>query len=152
MAQSKNSLGILVLQIAMSIFLIVSGILTLQLDSGLVGRFQSAFSGNEVANAVYSIFDGDAATAVIVILGICEVIAGAFIFISIFFNIGKITNVFVAIILVVWVVIIVLVDIMGTGGLLKGAFKNTATCLAFFKSFAAHLMVLGAMLTVMKKN
>lgn len=152
MAQSKNSIGILILQVAMSIFLIVSGILTLQLDSGFLGKAQSFLSGNEVANAVYSILKGDVATAVIVILGICEIIAGAFLFISIFLYTGKLTATFVYIIVVVWIVIIVLVDILGNGGLLKGAFNSTASCLSFFKSLASHLMVLGAMLTVSRKN
>ncbi len=151
MAVSKRAISSIILQLAVALFLIVSGILTVQLDSGFLGRIQAGFSGNEIANAVYSIFDGDFANLVIILLGLCEIIAGVFLFLNFFMNTGKITNLFVFIIVIVWIVVIFLVDIVGGGGLLDGAFSSLATFLTFLKSLSAHLLVLGALLLVWKK-
>lgn len=155
MANSNKSLGLLVLNIAMAIFLIVSGILTLQLDSSFLGQIQASFSGNEVASAVYSIFKGDLrnlANPIIIILGICEIIAGAFIILNMFVDTGNIKSIFLLVIMIVWIVVIVLVDVLGKNGICGDAFKSTKNVLAFFKSLSAHLMVLGAILSVSKKN
>ena len=53
MAVSKRTLGGIVLQLALSLFLIVSGIVTLQLDGGFFGKIQAGVNGNELASAVY---------------------------------------------------------------------------------------------------
>ncbi len=151
MATSKRALSSIVLQLAVALFLIASGILTLQLDSGFFGRIQAGINGNEIASAVHSLFDGDFANFIIILLGICELIAGVFLFLNFFINTGKISNLFVFIIVIVWIVVIVLVDILGAGGLLDGAFASLAAFLAFLKSLSAHLLVMGALLLVWKR-
>lgn len=148
MGVSKKSLNGLVLQLALALFLIVAGLLTLQLDSGFIGKIQANVHGNEIATAVHSFVKGDIANILVIALGACELIAGIFLLLNLFIVTGKITDLFVLIILIVWIVIIVLVDILGAGGLLKGAFKNLSSFLAFLKSLSGHLLVLGALLFV----
>ncbi len=151
MSVSKRSVSTIVLQLAVALFLIVSGLLTVQLEQGLLGQLQAGFTGNEIASAVHSLFDGESANILIIVLGVCELIAGVFLLLNFFINTGKITNFFILIILVVWIVVIVLVDILGNGGLLDGAFESLNTFLRFLKSFSSHLLVLGALLVVWKK-
>ena len=148
MAVSNNSLGAMILRIALALFLVVSGILTLQLDSGFFGRLQAGFAGNELASAVYSFLDGDAANIVVILLGICELIAGVFLLAQIFVDTGNVSNLALTIIMILWIVVIALVDVLGSNGLLNGAFKSTANFLSFLKVLSAHLLVLGAILVV----
>ena len=148
MAVSNKSMGVVLLQIALGLFLLASGIMTLQLDSGLAGRLQAGFGGNEVASAIYRILDGDFAKIVIIIVGVCELLAGVFLLISFFVDVGKIADLVLFIIMIMWIVVIVLVDILGSGGLLDGAFKSFGSILSFMKVLSAHLLVLGAILIV----
>ncbi len=151
MSLSKRTVSATIQQLAVALFLIVSGILTVQLDAGVIGQIQAGISGNEIASAVHKILDGDSANIVVIALGICELIAGVFLLLNFLINTGRITNLFVFIILIVWIVVIVLVDILGSGGLLDGAFESMNAFLRFLKSFSSHLLVLGALLVVWKK-
>ena len=88
--------------------------------------------------------------AFIIALGICELIAGIFLLANFFVDTGKITNTFVFIIIVMWLLVIALVDVMGRGGLLHGALASVGAFLTFLKSLSAHLLVLGVLFTVWK--
>ncbi|MGI5173797.1 hypothetical protein H0R92_09370 [Treponema sp. OMZ 840] len=151
MAVSKKTLSGVVLQLALALFLLVSGLLTLQLDGGFFGKLQAGVSGNELAAAVYSFLKGSPATIVIMALGICELIAGIFLLANFFVDTGKITNLFIFIIIIVWLIVIALIDVMGSGGILGGAFSSASAFLSFLKSLSAHLLVLGALFTVWKR-
>ncbi|MCQ2595782.1 MAG: hypothetical protein MJ196_11030 [Treponemataceae bacterium] len=150
MKSGKKSLGTLVLQIALGLFLLTFGILTLQLDSGFFGKLSALVTGNEVAIAVNSFIKGDAATIVIILLGVCELVAGVGLLLDLFVSMGKLANIFNLIVLVAWIAVIIVIDIMGPGGLAKGAFKSLETFLWFLKSLSSHLLVLGALLTLRK--
>ena len=146
--KSSTGFGVVLLQIALGLFFIASGILTLQLDSGFLGRLQAGFGGNEVATAVYSILNGDVANIVIIAIGICEVLAGIFLILRFFMGVGKLADIVLIIIMVVWIAVIILVDILGNGGLLKGALNSFGSIISFLKVFSAHLLVLGGILIV----
>lgn len=146
--KSSTGFGVVLLQIALGLFFIASGILTLQLDSGFLGRLQAGFGGNEVATAVYSILNGDVANIVIIAIGICEVLAGIFLILRFFMGVGKLADIVLIIIMIVWIAVIVLVDILGNGGLLKGALNSFGSIISFLKVFSAHLLVLGGILIV----
>ena len=148
MATKKKSLGLLILQIALGCFLLAFGILTLQLDKGILGKIQAGVTGNEVAIAVNQILKGDAANIVTILIGVCEIISGAFLLLALFTSLGKIASLFDLIVLIAWIVVIVVIDVMGPVGLLNGAFKNMWTFLFFLKTFAMHMLVLGAILAV----
>ena len=147
-SKNKSSLGMLILQIALGCFLLAFGILTLQLDKGILGKLQAGVTGNEVAIAVNQILKGDAANIVIILLGVCEIVSGAFLLLSLFTSLGKIASLFNLIVLIAWIVVIIVIDFMGPCGLLNGAFKNMWTFLFFLKTLAMHMLVLGAILTV----
>ena len=150
MKTAKKFLGTLVLQIALGLFLLTFGILTLQLDGTFFGKLNAIASGNEIALAVNSFLTGEAATIVIILLGICELIAGVGLLLELFVSMGKLANIFNFIVLIAWIVVIVVIDVMGAGGLVNGACKSLATFLSFLKSFSSHLLVLGALLTIRK--
>ena len=146
--KSSTGFGVVLVQIALGLFFIASGILTLQLDSGFLGRLQAGFGGNEVATAVYSILNGNVATIVIIAIGICEVLAGIFLILRFFMAVGKLADIVLIIIMIVWIAVIILVDILGNGGLLKGALNSFGSIISFLKVFSAHLLVLGGILIV----
>ena len=66
MSVSKKTLSGVILQLALSLFLIVSGILTLQLDGSFFGKLQTGIGTNELASAVRSFLNGDPASTVII--------------------------------------------------------------------------------------
>lgn len=146
--KSSTGFGVVLVQIALGLFFIASGILTLQLDSGFLGRLQAGFGGNEVATAVYSILNGNVATIVIIAIGICEVLAGIFLILRFFMAVGKLADIVLIIIMIVWIAVIILVDILGNGGLLKGALNSFGSIISFLKVLSAHLLVLGGILIV----
>ena len=118
--RKSMGLGLVLIQIALGLFFIASGIMTLQLEGGFLGRIQAGFGGNEVATAVYSILNGNVANIVIIAIGVCELLAGIFLILRFFMGVGKLADVVLIVIMVVWIVVIVLTDILGNGGLLKG--------------------------------
>ena len=146
--KSSTGFGVVLVQIALGLFFIASGILTLQLDSGFLGRIQAGFGGNEVATAVYSILKGDVANIVIISIGVCEILAGLFLILRFFMGVGKLADIVLIIIMIVWIAVIILVDILGNGGLLKGALNSFGSIISFLKVFSAHLLVLGGILIV----
>ena len=150
MSVSKKTLGGIVLQLALALFLIVSGILTLQLNGSFWGKLQVGISGNEVVSAVRSLLKGDPANVVIIVLGVCELIAGIFLLANFFVETGKISNTFIFVIIIMWLIIVALTDVMGQGGLLHGAFSSVGACLSLLKNLSGHLLVLGALFTVWK--
>lgn len=150
MTLAKTSAANIVLRVALSLFLIAAGILTLQLDKGILGKLQAGFGGNEIANAIHSLFKGDLASFLIIVMGILELVAGIFLLLGFFVNVGSVNKIALLAILIMWVVVIFLVDILGRGGLLDGAFNSMASFLSFLKIFSAHLLVLGAILVSME--
>lgn len=149
MATHKSmGLGLVLVQIALGLFFIASGIMTLQLEGGFLGRIQAGFGGNEVATAVHSIVKGDVANIVIIAIGVCELLAGIFLILRFFTGVGKLADVVLIIIMIVWIVVIVLTDILGRGGLLKGALDSFGSVITFLKVISSHLLVLGGILIV----
>ena len=150
MSVSKKSLGGMLLQIALGLFLLATGIMTLQLD-GTFGSFQASLDGNEVANVIYDLLDGNLAKITVIAIGICELLAGVFLLISLFTTVGKLADVVLFIIMVMWIIVIVLVDILGSRGILGNAFKSFSSIISYMKTLSGHLLVLGAILIV-KRN
>ncbi|MCQ2982444.1 MAG: hypothetical protein MJ178_06800 [Treponemataceae bacterium] len=163
MASTKKSIGLVVTQVAMAILLVIMGIMTLQLNSSgssstlsnLVNSARASVSGNEIASAVYSLLGvkSPLAAPIIIVLGICELLGGVFLCVNLIINTGKLENLFLVIILVMWCVVIVLVDILGKStGFASVNWQKASDILAYLKDLASHLLVLGALLQVMKKD
>ena len=77
--------------------------------------------------------------------------AGVFLLISLFTTVGKLADVVLFIIMVMWIIVIVLVDILGSRGILGNAFKSFSSIISYMKTLSGHLLVLGAILIV-KRN
>lgn len=139
MANSKKdlSLGLLLLQIALAAFFIVSGVVTLQ-----------GGKGDECVVAIREVFKNsrDLANLLCIVMGVIEVLCGALLALKIFVPVGtNVNSILMFIILIVWIVAIVLIDILGKGGLVNGFGGNF---IAFLKVLSQHLLVLGAIILI----
>jgi len=135
MENRRRSLGTIILQIALGLMFIVSGIWTLQ-----NGR------GDEVASAIRSIFNSDIARTMCLVFGIIEIIAGIFLLLRLFVRLNtNLDTLLMIIILLCWIIAIVMIDFVGNDGLFNNLNENF---LRFINRFAKHLLVLGAIIMV----
>jgi uncharacterized membrane protein YphA (DoxX/SURF4 family) len=135
MGNTRKSIGTLVLQIALGLLFIVGGIWTIQ-----------GARGDELAAAFYSIFDNDIAKVISIVFAIIEMVAGVFLILRLFLNINtKLDTLLLLIIMIVWIVAIILMDFLGSDGLLKNLDDGF---LGWVNRFARHLLVFGAVLKV----
>ncbi|MDD5928487.1 MAG: hypothetical protein PUC37_01665 [Spirochaetales bacterium] len=135
MEKQNRTIGTIILQIALALLFIVSGIWILQ-----------GSRGDEIAKAIYSIFDGDIAKVICIIFGVIEIVAGVFLVIRlfVFLNTG-LDTVLMIIIMICWIVAIVMIDFIGKNGLFNSFDKDF---LAYLSRLASHLLVLGAIVKV----
>lgn len=128
MAKKSYSFGRLLMQIALGALLAIAGIWA------LMG------GGDFGAEGIRSIFDGTVEKIFVVIFGVIELLAGIFLILELFMGdvFGKIDNILMLIIIIVWIVAIVLGDILG-GHFLKPDFMK------WLWTFASHVLVLGVM-------
>ena len=133
MAKTQNSFGRLLLQIALGAMLTVGGIWAL------------TGAGDFGCTAITSIFSGELAKILKIAFGVIELLAGVFLIIELFAGdiFGKLDNVLMIIIWIVWIVAIVFGDFLTSGGLFKSGFSW-----AWLYGFATHLIVLGALLAL----
>ena len=100
MSSAQKNFGVILLQIALALFLVVSGIAVLQ-----------GGNGGDVGVAVNSIIKGDIARIVVYAIGVCELLAGVFLIIRFFMPTGNLADILLLIIIIAWIVIVVLLDI-----------------------------------------
>lgn len=135
---TKRSFGTILLQIALGLMFIVGGIWTLQ-----NGR-----RGDELAAAIRSIFDGKIENILCIVMAIIEIVLGVFLLLRLFVYLGtSLDSILMLIVMIVWIAFMVLVDILGSSGLLE-VFKHGKNFLDFLYRFASHLIVLGAIIKV----
>lgn len=133
--KSGASIGRLVLQLALGAMLAVAGI----------WAFQGG--GDAASDAIKRIFGGDVGNILRIVFGVIELLAGVFLILELFMGdqFGKLDNILMLIVMIVWIVAIVLMDFVGNGGLFNGGIDNF---LKWLYTFAGHLIVLGAMITL----
>ena len=73
MEKTNRTVGTFILQIALALLFIVSGIWILQ-----------GGKGDEISTAIYSIFSTDVSKVLCIIFGVIEIVAGAFLLIRLF--------------------------------------------------------------------
>lgn len=132
--QTHLSVGRFILQIALGVMLAVAGIWALQ------------GAGDAAANAFGAVFSGDIAKILKIVFGVVELLCGLFLVIELFAGdvFGKLDNVLMLIVIIVWIVAIVLMDFLAKGGLFNSF--NGKNFLAWIYTLASHLIVLGAMI------
>ncbi len=132
--KETKSISTLLMQIALGCLLIISGIW------GLQG------GGDEAVKAIRHIFDKNIEDILCVVFSVIELIAGVFLILRLFVPLGtNIDAVLLLIIMVVWIVAIVLMDFLGSNGILNGGAKHFLTWLY---NFAYHLLVLAAIIRI----
>ncbi len=139
----KRGIGLIILQVAMALFLLVSGVNglldTSAGDLAVVISFLNEFFKN--ASVV---------TITIIVLSICEIIAGFFLLTELFTTDLRVTDMILFIFIILWIINIVLVDFIGPIG--DGSiFRNVQSVLHYLSTLSSHLMVLGALILVTKK-
>jgi fatty acid desaturase len=126
----NRSIGLILLNLAVALYLIATGIL------GLTGR--RVFPDGEIRRGVTALFRGDLAEVIIVVLSILAIAAGAFILLK-FFGIGvPMTELILIILAISWVVFIVMIDIVHP---LNN--RGSTNFVDWLRIFGSHLMVLG---------
>ncbi len=142
MSKTHLSLGRLILQLALGLFLAISGIWVL---AGF-GNWSWVSTGDAGATAIKSIIQNRTLENILVIsYGVVELIAGIFLILSLFIGdvFGAFGNILHIIIMIVWIVAIVLIDFLSSStgiSLLRNSF------LKWLYQVASHLIILGALI------
>ena len=124
----NRSIGLILLNFAVAIYLLATGIL------GLTGR--KYFPDAEIRRAVTSLFRGNIAEILIVVLSVLAIAAGVFILLK-FFGISiAITELLLVILAIVWVVFIIMIDIVYPLN------HRGSNFVEWLRVLGAHLMVL----------
>mgnify|MGYP004450656259 FL=1 len=135
MENKKRTVGTLVLQIALGLLFIVSGIWTLQNGKG-----------DEIASAIHSVFNKDLAQILCIVFGIIEIVAGVFLLLRLFVFLNtSLDTLLMIIIMICWLAAIIMIDFVGNDGLLKNLDSGF---LGWLNRFAKHLLILGAVIKV----
>lgn len=135
MERNDKTIGTIILQIALGLLFIVSGIWILQ-----------GARGDEIATAIYSIFDNDVAKVLCIVFGIIEIVAGTFLLLRLFVFLNtNLDSLLMMIIMICWIVAIVVIDFIGGDSIFNNFDRGF---LPFLNRFAKHLLVLGAIIKV----
>jgi len=128
--------GFFLLNIAVSLYLFVNGIL------GFTNANESEFS-----TIVRTIFPRgwDFNNVLIIVLSACAIVAGVFLLVAVFKNDITVINVILYIFIVLWVIFIVIVDIISPIS------YGVRAPLDFLRQLSTHCMVLGAIITSTKR-
>src|SRR5574344_596235 len=132
--QSKRSLGLVFVQIALAVYFIVTGLCMLGVGSSIKSFQTSA--------AVYSLFSGDLANLVNVILGIVILACGVILVIKFFWNPGKLDNLLMLITLIVWIIVAVITDLFSSD---YGIFKGHVAFLTWLLDVGKNLLIIGGL-------
>ena len=139
----KRSIGLVILQIAVALYLLVSGVTGLLNSSAgdlaaVIGFLNELFRNPSIV------------TIMVIVLSVSEIIAGFFLIMELFTTDLRITDMIVFLFIILWVANIVLVDFVGP--ISNGAtFRSVSGVLKYMSVLSSHLMVLGALVLVTKK-
>jgi len=132
-------LGVFILNIAVTLYLVVNGILgfTDASNSEFYKMIHTIFPKGWIINKL------DFSYSLIMGLSVCAIIAGVLLLTSVFKNDVGVINVMLFIFIALWVAFIVVVDIIRQ-------LSHAVGFLEYLNQLSAHLMVLGALLTSTK--
>jgi len=129
-----NRIGHLLLNIAAALYLFANGILGF--NKG--GEFKTMLN-------TLSISTGDGfGYILLIVLSVCAIAAGVFLLIQFFGTVIPVTDLILLIFIILWAVFIVIVDIVY-------AIQDKPDVLKYLLSLAAHLMILGTLITSSKR-
>lgn len=132
--RESRSISYLLMQIALGCLLLISGIW------GLQG------GGDAAVAAIRHVFGKNFRDIMVIVFSIIELVAGIFLILRLFVPVGTaIDTILMFIILIMWIIAIVLMDFLGSSGILNGGAKHFLTWLY---NFAYHLLVLAAIIRI----
>jgi len=121
----KKSISLTLLNFAVAIYLLATGILGL-----------SGYRDGEIYRAVSAIFSGGLAGALIAILAVISIAAGAFVLLKFLGVNVPIVEILLIVLAIAWVVFIIMVDV-------AYPLRHGTNFVDWMRSFGSHLMVLG---------
>ena len=133
----KRSIGLIVLNFSVAIYLLATGILGVSKEKSLFG-----VTDGEIRKAVTAVFGrGDLTDILVIVIGVLAIAAGGFILLK-FFGIDiPINELALVILAIVWVVFIIMIDIV------TPIDSNSKFNLVdWMKTFGGHAMALGGIL------
>ena len=140
-----KSFGVTLLQFALAVFLLVSGIAGIIVDN---------VAENQIAEQFFRFSGLQSQINEIISFIICtvEVICGVVLILEKFINKALFSAVSMILITIIWIFIIAIVDILGEKGIVGGdVFKSIDNLLAFLRMFSTHLLVFGSVFVVMSE-
>jgi hypothetical protein len=147
----KRNLGAYITHIAVALYLLADGILGLT-ERTLWQRIRLATgtrnaTGNEITDTLTQVFGtGDLTKTLVVLFSVLAVVGGVFLLLELFGLKVPVVDIVILVFLVVWLVFIVLSDAVY-------AFKEPRNFefLPWLRALAAHLVVLGALISASHK-
>jgi hypothetical protein len=135
----KRGLGVHLTHIAAAVYLLADGILGFATRNGRM--FSRLKYHSEIEDVLLKLLDrGDFANVLITIFSALAIIAGLFLLLELFQIRVPFTDAIPLLFLIVWLAFVILTDVVIP-------LKDRPELLGWFKVFAAHLMVLGALVT-----
>jgi hypothetical protein len=138
---SSFSLGVLLMNIAVALYLFATGII------GVAGRKYAWSSGGEIRKAVDAVFDGDIVNILTIVFAVLAIAAGVFILLKLFGVKISSLGLIMIILAIAWLVFIILIDIVDP---LRSRAKPDF--LPWLATFGCHLMALGGLVLAGQKN
>lgn len=129
---AKRGLGVLLTQIALALYLTVTGLYTL----GLGGNRGSS----QIDAVVRALIAGELASVVVILLGVVVLVCGILLALRLFWHPGTLDALFKLVTLIVWIVVAVVVDGLG--------FTSFGTVWQWMLSVAENLLIIGGLLLV----
>jgi hypothetical protein len=147
----RRSFGTYITHVAVALYLLADGALGLT-EKTLWQRIKLAAgtrnaTGNEIVDTLIQVFGtGDFTKTLVVLFSVLAVIGGVFLLLELFGIKIPVVDIIILVFLVVWLVFIALSDVVY-------AFKDTRNFafLPWLRVLAAHLVVLGALISASRK-
>ena len=140
MKKSSISIGILLLNCAVALYLFATGIMGLAEKS-----LKTLINGGEIRAAVTALFGrGDFTDALVVILALLAIAAGVLVLLKLFRIDISIMELLLTILAIFWIVFIVLFDIIYP-------IKEDVNFIDWMRGFGSHLMVLSGLILSTKR-
>jgi len=139
----KRGFGLIIIQIAVALYLLVSGV------TGLLAS--NAGDLQPVVQFLNGLIENKTVvTIIVIVLSVCEIVAGFFLIMEIFTTDLRVTDMILFVFIVLWIANIVLVDFVYPIGDGK-SFRSLDAILRYLSVLSSHLMVLGGLVMVARK-
>ncbi len=135
----RKSIGALIVQIAVALYLFVNGIWGLSNKSSDFGKVFGTIFGK-----------GDFTGFITIVFSVCALVAGIFLILELLNVSFAFTDIIILVFLIIWIIYMVFADIINPIRASNSMFRQ-GNWLAYLRDLSSHLMVLGAFFSVSKR-